>query len=72
MNQQQLPSYPEHPEPDRYVAGAEYEKETRPRTSPWTMVFFGLTAFACIYVAQKYLAEWVNSRPVKPVATRGN
>jgi hypothetical protein len=70
MNQNALPSYPDHPEPRDFVEGAEYEKEQRPRTSPWMMVFFGLAAIVCIYFAQKYLAEWINARDDKPVATK--
>lgn len=64
MNNQSLPPYPEHPEPTESTPNAEYDRETKPRMSPSTLVWIGLAIFVIIFAAQKYLTPYLN----KPVS----
>lgn len=75
MNNQRLPAYPEHAEPTARHESAEYERESRPRTSPAAIAWMGLALIIGIYFAQKYLVQWMGKdEPNVPgkVATRGS
>lgn len=75
MNNQSLPVYPEHPEPDERVESVEFERETKPRTMPGTMVWMGLALMIGLYFTQKFIAEHVGKeQPIgqAPAKPRGN
>ncbi len=77
MNNQRLPSYPEHPEPTQYIESAEFERESRPRVSPGMMVWMGLALMVGIYFAQKYAAQYLGGDQIilkapEKAAPRGN
>ncbi|MBL8821880.1 MAG: hypothetical protein JNJ77_04775 [Planctomycetia bacterium] len=77
MNHQKLPDYPEHPEPTEAISNSEFERETRPRTSPGSMVWMGIGLLVCLYVLDRtvnYLQEWnKGNNVVKSVpAKQGN
>lgn len=60
MNNQNLPQYPEHPEPTEAVASSEFERETRPRMMPGTLVWIGLSVFVIIFAVQKFVTPYFN------------
>jgi hypothetical protein len=75
MNNQRLPLYPEHAEPNQRIDAAEFERETKPRTMPGTMVWMGVALLVGLFFTQKFIAQYVGkeqpigSAPAKP---RGN
>lgn len=70
MNNQRLPAYPPHPEPTERVDSSEYERESKPRTMPSTMVWMGVALMVGLFFVQKFLAQYVG--PAQPVATASN
>lgn len=75
MNHDRLPLYPEHPEPEEHHEGAEYEKETKPRTMPGMMVWMGLALMLGLYFAQKFIAQYAGQETVStkaPAKSGGN
>jgi hypothetical protein len=62
MDHNRLPSYPEHREPTERIEGVEFEREEKPRSTPWTTMWravaFMMAAFSAVfgyYYWEKYL-----------------
>lgn len=75
LDNERLPVYPDHPEPDQRIDSSEFEKESKPRTMPGTMVWMGLALMIGLYFTQKFIADhFGKDRPQGPVAAkpRGN
>lgn len=78
MNNDRLPLYPEHPEPNQRNEGAEFEKESKPRTMPGMVVWMALALMVGLYFAQRFIAQYVGKEPqpiqapAKPGKTGGN
>ena len=75
MNNQSLPVYPEHPESNERIESVEFERETKPRTMPGTMVWMGLALMVGLYFTQKFIAEHVGKEQAvgqAPAKPRGN
>ncbi|HQR06725.1 MAG TPA: hypothetical protein PLN21_07880 [Gemmatales bacterium] len=64
MNNDRLPLYPEHPEPDQRNEGAEFEKESKPRTMPGMVVWMALALMIGLYFAQRFIAQYVGKEPL--------
>jgi len=63
MNNDRLPLYPEHPEPDQRIDGAEFDKESKPRTMPGMMVWMGLALMVSLFFAQRFIAQYAAKDP---------
>lgn len=69
MNNQRLPAYPEHREPDERHESAEYERESRPRISPGAIAWMGLALIVAIYFGQEFAAKYLGGDKLKPAVT---